>query len=248
LQKKDGHHKFQQMNKVSPLRKLGNLEVLEIPPNPGGGYVVVFHGFASSAHEVLPFARLLSTPPGTGWIFPQGPLKVSDGGIPGRGWFPLDVAILDSAMREGRHLDMSGVTPEGFKRARIMATEMIAELKVPASRIVLLGFSQGAMVATDLALRMSERVAGLVILSGSLLNKDLWQERAKTKVGLPFFQSHGDSDPVLGVQYAKALEEVLIGGGLKGQLNIFRGGHEIPQEIVHKLGQFLGKILTPQNQ
>ena len=235
------------MNKLSPLKKIGPFDVLEIPPNPGGAYVVVFHGYGASAQDLTSLAPLLNAPPGTGWIFAQGPLKVSDGGIAGRAWFPLDVTLLDAAMREGRHIDMSGYTPEGLKRARVMAIEMIAELKIPPSKLVLMGFSQGAMLATDLALRMSEKVAGLGILSGTLLNKELWQEKAKTKVGLPFFQSHGESDTLLGVEYAKKLEEILIGAGLKGQLHIFRGGHEVPQEIVHKLSQFLRKILTPQN-
>jgi phospholipase/carboxylesterase len=235
------------MNKVSSFKKLGPLDVLEIPAQPGASYIVVFHGYGADAKDLLSFAHLLNAPTGTGWIFAQGPLKVSDSGIAGRAWFPLDLAYLDNAMREGRHIDMSGITPEGLKRARVMATEMIGELKVPASRLVLMGFSQGAMVATDLALRMSEKIAGLGILSGTLLNKELWGQRAKTKVGLEFFQSHGESDALLGVQYAKALEELLIGAGLKGQLNIFRGGHEVPQEIVHKLGQFLRKVLTPQN-
>jgi phospholipase/carboxylesterase len=232
---------------VQKLRKLGPLDVIEIPGNPAGYYVIVFHGFGADAYDLLPLERVLNAPPGTGWVFPQGVIKVSDGGIAGRAWFPINVERFDQTMREGGYTDMSGSTPEGLKKARVAAEEMIAALGVPYSRLVIMGFSQGAMLATDIALRAREKVAGLVILSGSLLNKDLWKEKALAKAGLPFFQSHGDQDALLSPEHAQNLEKVLVEGGLKGQLHIFRGGHEVPQEIIHKLGAFLRKVLTPQN-
>jgi len=232
---------------VQKLRKLGPFDVIEIPGNPAGPYVIVFHGFGADAYDLLSLERVLNAPSGTGWLFPQGVLKVSDGGISGRAWFPINVEKFDQNMRDGIYADMSGSTPEGLKKARTQAEEMIGALGVPYSRLVIMGFSQGAMLATDLALRAPEKVAGLVILSGSLLNKDLWKEKAKTKAGLPFFQSHGDQDALLSLEHAQDLEKVLVENGLKGQLHSFRGGHEVPQEIIHKLGVFLRKVLTPQN-
>jgi len=229
---------------MQKLRKLGPLDVIEIPGQPGGACIIVFHGFGADAYDLLSLERVLNAPPGTGWIFAQGIIKVSDGGISGRAWFPINVEDFDQTMREGKYTDMSGATPEGLKKARIQAEEMIAALGVPYSRLVIMGFSQGAMLATDIALRSPEKVAGLVILSGTLLNKDLWKEKALKKSGLPFFQSHGDSDALLSVEHAQALEKILVDAGLKGQLHIFRGGHEVPQEIIHKLGAFLRKVLT----
>jgi phospholipase/carboxylesterase len=235
------------MSKILPLKKIGPLDVMQIPAQPGGGYIVVFHGYGADAPDLISFSQLLQVPPGTGWIFAQGPLKVSDGGIAGRAWFPLDVEKLDQQMRSGEYYDFSKETPTGLKKIRIQAMEMIKALEVPSSRLVVMGFSQGAMVATDIALRMPEKIAGLGILSGALLNKDLWKEKALTKVGLPFFQSHGINDSLLSVSSAQGLEKLLIESGLKGHLDSFRGGHEVPQEIIFKLNQFLRKVLTPQN-
>ena len=104
------------MSKAGSLRKIGNFEAVEIPGQPGGLCVVVFHGYGADAFDLLSFQRLLGAPPGTTWLFPQGPLKVSDGGIAGRAWFPIDVEALDAAMREGTHRDMSKITPPGLNR------------------------------------------------------------------------------------------------------------------------------------
>ena len=57
-------------------------------------------------------------------------------------------------------------------------------------RIVLGGFSQGAMVATDVALRLEEPPAALVVLSGTLLCQDEWRRRAVWRF------SHGDQQHV----------------------------------------------------
>ena len=235
------------MARASQLKKIGPLEVIEVPGSPTGPVIVLFHGYGANAYDLLSLVNLVSTPPGTAWFFVQGDLKVVDGGFEGRAWFPLDVQALDRAMMENRFLDFSNLSPQGLKQIREKVLEMLNTLKMSSSRLVLMGFSQGAMLATDLALRLPEKIAGLVILSGNLINKDLWREKAKTKVGLHFFQSHGDQDQLLDIKQAENLNELLTTAGLKGQYHPFHGGHEIPQEIIYKLGVFLKKIFTPQN-
>ena len=63
-----------------------------------------------------------------------------------------------------------------------------------------------------------------MILSGTLLDENRWTPLASKHKGLPFIQSHGDNDPLLGIQDAKKLEKILIQNGLEGQLYIFHGG------------------------
>jgi phospholipase/carboxylesterase len=173
---------------------------------------------------------------------------VSDGGIAGRAWFEIPVDRLDEAMREGTHIDMASFTPPGMKQVRENALAMLDALKIPFSQTVLVGFSQGAMLAADLALRAPEKPMALVILSSNIINGDVWREKAKTKAGLPFFQSHGTRDPLLGYQYAQDLEKLLKDSGLRGQLVTFEGGHEVPQEVIYKLNQFLKSVMTARER
>jgi phospholipase/carboxylesterase len=97
-------------------------------------------------------------------------------------------------------------------------------------------------------LRADTPSAALVILSGALLNRDLWIEKAKSKKGIPFFQSHGVVDTVIGINQARDLEKVLTAAGLTGQLQEFDGGHEIPQEVIFELNRFLKKVYSKIEQ
>jgi phospholipase/carboxylesterase len=125
-----------------------------------------------------------------------------------------------------------------------MALEMIDKLNVPPERLVLGGFSQGAMLATELVLRMPTPPAGLAILSGTLVNEVDWKERATKLKGFQFFQAHGQRDTVLGFKQAKRLETLLREAGWVGQLQEFAGGHEIPSEVIIRLGAYLRKVTS----
>lgn len=129
-----------------------------------------------------------------------------------------------------------------------MGEHLIAELDIPLSKLFLGGFSQGAILATEIALNAVEKPAGLVILSGTLINEKNWNHLAHLRAGMPFFQSHGERDPLLPLERAKALEQLLQKGGLKGKLSTFPGGHEIPPKILGELKGFFEARLNPLSQ
>ena len=108
--------------------------------------------------------------------------------------------------------------------------------------MILGGFSQGAVVATEMALQAKKNIAGLMILSGTLINEKAWSSLCTSKKGLPFFQSHGKSDPLLPYKRAERLESILEKGGLVGSLNGFSGGHEIPPATLEQMRSFLNSI------
>jgi phospholipase/carboxylesterase len=95
------------------------------------------------------------------------------------------------------------------------------------------------MLATDLYLRAPETPAGLVIMSGTLLRQEEWKKHVPARNGQRFFQSHGSTDPVLGIKQAQKLETLLTQNGMKGSLLTFRGGHEIPGAVITKIGDYL---------
>lgn len=92
---------------------------------------------------------------------------------------------------------------------------------------MLVGFSQGGMLATDLALEWSERVAGVASLSGGPLDEERWVRRARARP-LPIFLSHGRVDPLLVFGAAERLSERLEDAGLDVTWVPFEGRHEIP--------------------
>ena len=64
------------------------------------------------------------------------------------------------------------------------------------------GYSQGAMVASEVAFQTDLEIAGLVLLSGTLVDEAAWERQFHTRRGAPVFLSHGRSDPVLPFEVA----------------------------------------------
>jgi phospholipase/carboxylesterase len=58
------------------------------------------------------------------------------------------------------------------------------------------------------------------------------------------FQSHGTQDPLLPFVMAERLRDELMKAGLSVEWRSFRGGHEIPEPIVHQMSAFMTKVLT----
>lgn len=227
------------MTKTSKVVRFGNLDAIEVPnPDPNALIVVCLHGYGADMRDLAPLAAELETRRPLAWIFPDAHETLDWGG---RAWFPIDVAAFEEAQRTGNARDHSLAEPPGLEWAREELQRFIQGLGVPWEKIVLMGFSQGAMLAVDLAARAESMPAGVAILSGTLVDKKKLAELAPRMKGMPFFQSHGSVDPILDFAQARALEKILTEAGWKGQLRRFEGGHAIPGEILEALAAWLEK-------
>lgn len=207
-------------------RRLGSLETLDLTVSEDAPTVVLFHGFGADMADLAQLAQVVQTGRPCNWVFPNGHLEVDiGGGFTGRGWFPLRLAELQQKMASGEGVDFVNVAPPGMKRARENALAMLEALKRPLDRIVIGGFSQGAMLAIETTLALKENPAGVVILSGSLIDAENWKTKAPAHKGLRFFQSHGMYDQVLNIKPAQQLERLLTEAGWQGKLTPFHGAH-----------------------
>jgi phospholipase/carboxylesterase len=109
---------------------------------------------------------------------------------------------------------------------------------------VLGGFSQGAMLSLDVALRTSRPLAGLVLMSSTLIAAGEWTPLFPTRRGLSVLESHGRDDPLLPFALAELLRDLLRHAGLEITWVPFRGGHAIPDVVLDALSAFLRAVLT----
>lgn len=102
-------------------------------------------------------------------------------------------------------------------------------------------YTQGAMVALDAALSLSETLGGVVAVSGLPLTVDTWAGWAKRHGGkLAVWQAHGRADMLLPFQAAEWLRDLLRNGGVAHTFEAHGGGHDFgPPETLHKLSAFL---------
>ncbi|KYG66067.1 serine esterase [Bdellovibrio bacteriovorus] len=225
------------------MRQLGKINCLEINNDDNAPWVILFHGYGADCNDLFSLGDMISTKKTYNYLFPNGILEVPIGpGWTGRAWWPIDMMEIQRAAEQGTHRDFSQNTPKGMDKAYQAASEMIRQMKIPWNKIILGGFSQGAMLATELYLRAPETPAGLAILSGTLLHQEEWKKLIPARTGQRFFQSHGQLDTVLGFKQAQQLETLLNQNGMKGSLLGFRGAHEIPGPVLLKLGEYLNSL------
>jgi phospholipase/carboxylesterase len=215
----------------------------------GGGdgpVVVLLHGFGAPGDDLVPLWRVLAAPAGTRFVFPVAPVDLGRQFMGGRAWWRID---LEERMRRqalGEKGDLSEV-PEGLDGARGQVDAMLDDvertLRPPPGKIVLGGFSQGAMLALDTALRSTRALAGVVLLSGTHVAADEWAACYPARRGLPVFMSHGQADEILPFAVSEGLRDVLIAHGLPVDWVPFRGGHAIPPAVIDGVGTFLRKTI-----
>jgi phospholipase/carboxylesterase len=216
----------------------------------GGGngpVVILLHGFGAPGDDLVVLGDVLAVPKGTRFLFPEGHLSLTMGFGDSRAWWFIDMARIQADRAAGRIRDLSRETPQGLVPAR---EQMLTFLKgveqnlgVDPRKTVFGGFSQGAMLSCDALLHTDRPYAGLVQLSGNLVSQPVWGPLMLKRKELPVFQSHGTQDPILPYIGAERLRDALSQAGLAVEWHRFRGGHEIPEPVVQRLGVFLAKVL-----
>ncbi len=217
----------------------------------GGGngpVVMLLHGFGAPGDDLVPLADVIDVPIGTRWLFPEAPLSLNMGFGDSRAWWIIDFARIQEDRAAGRVRDLSVEIPQGLALARERFLAFLKELPrqfpIDYTKTVIGGFSQGAMLTCDAILHTDYPFGGLVQLSGNLLARAVWAPRMPTRKGLPVFQSHGTQDDILPHIGAERLRDALNQSGLAVEWHSFRGGHEIPEAVLRRLGPFITKRLA----
>lgn len=216
--------------------RLGQLQALKRPGDDEKTVVILLHGFGADAGDLFPLADFLD--PEGQWTFvcPQAPLEVPIGpGWTGRGWFPISLRELEAGV------DFTQIRPPGLNESNELVREMIFHLN--PERLILGGFSQGAMVATDVALSDPDSVKGLMLYSGVLLDQPGWTKKASGLKSKPVLQSHGLHDQVLPFKAGQRLFELIQQAGAETSFVSFPGAHEIPMAVLRKSQEFLNTVL-----
>src|SRR5262245_14861854 len=211
--------------------------------------VVLCHGYGAPGTDLVGLAQpLLAVGAGTSkkpvFIFPGAPLDLAERGMPGgRAWWPVDLDRLINRRTPELLDQFRRGCPDGLIPARERLLALLEEagqhFGLTADRFLLGGFSQGAMLTTDVALRLKKRPAGLCILSGALTNEPEWRRLANERGPLAVMQSHGRHDSILPFPMAASLRDLLLDAGADLDFLAFDGDHEIPLEVLHRLAHFI---------
>ncbi len=218
------------------LRSCGSLQAYEFFENPDGKWVILFHGFGADASDLASLKEAFRFTKPCNWLFPNGPLSVPiSPGYSGRAWWNIRLSDLSN--------DWSTARPDGLEQAVNQVFKMISSMKFQWKDLIIGGFSQGAMLATEVFLKAPETPAGLICLSGTMLSEKQWSEMVPARKGSTIFMSHGEADQVLPHKGSIQLQKFFEKHEIKTQFASFRGAHEIPQSVLDKMGAYIKERL-----
>lgn len=192
--------------------------------------IIALHGWGASAHDLFGLAPLLYG--GEALVLaPEGPIAFPVGpGLDGHGWFPLSGGgPPDPAAFAQGAADVESFLEYAFER-----------YPIDRGRVLLLGFSQGGVMAYDAFLRRPERFAGLAALS-SWLAPALVEAHPPTEAeaGKPVLVMHGTRDSMIGIDRAHVARELLAERKLELTYREFEMGHEINGEALQVLASWI---------
>lgn len=218
------------------------LETIEFETGPQpGATIIVLHGLGADGNDFEPIAQQLDlTAIGdVRFVFPHAPIMpvTINNGFRMRAWY--DIVGADLARWEDE---------AGLRRSLAAVEELLALEKqrgVPAHRIVLAGFSQGAAMALLTGLRHRERLAGIAALSGYLpLAATTQAERSDASALTPIFMGHGIQDNVVVVGRGWASQAALAALGYPVQWHEYPMAHSVSMEEIADLNRWLLDVLA----
>ncbi len=198
--------------------------------------VIMLHGLGSNGQDLISLAPILSSyVPDAVFISPDAPFTCDmvPAGYPNSyQWFSLQDRDPKKML-------------EGVKVAFPLIAEFIEDqakrYEIDYENIALLGFSQGTMTALYTAMRLKQKVAGVLGYSGALIgdcsSKDLHK--------IPVCLIHGKSDDVVPVAAWEMAKESLISNGFdfSGHTTDYLT-HSIDQAGIESGGEFLRSVFA----
>ena len=194
-----------------------------------GHLVVLLHGYGADGNDLIGLAPLFAQlMPDVVFHAPNAP-HPCEGNPFGYQWF--GISRLDPAIA------LAGVQSAAPALDAFLDDTMAAH-GLDESKTVLLGFSQGTMMALHVGLRRRKQLAGIIGFSGMLAGAELLQSQVKHKP--PVLLIHGDADEMLPHTLTQRAAQALQGAGLEVGLHIAQGvGHSIDDTGLQLAARFL---------
>jgi predicted esterase len=174
--------------------------------------MILIHGRGAGAADIMTLGAEL-THPGVAYLAPQAA---------GNAWYPNPF----TAPMESNEPYLSSALEVV---ASLLAT---IEKSVPAERVILLGFSQGACLTLEFAARNARRYGGIAGLSGGLIGPDGTPRDYPGRFdGTPAFLGCSDVDPHIRKDRVTEAAEVLERMGAKVRATLYPGmGHTVNED------------------
>lgn len=172
--------------------------------------VIAIHGRGAGAADIVSLARAIDLPD-VAWLAPEASSHT---------WYPY--SFLTPVEQNQPFLDSAISVVGGL-------LQHLVDSGIPATQVVLLGFSQGACLASEFVARHPRRYGGLVVFSGGLIGAEIDPTAYSGSLeGTPVFGGCSDIDPHIPLERFEITGQVLAGMGAAVDFRVYPGmGHTI---------------------
>ena len=189
--------------------------------------IIALHGYGSNPFNMIELLKVLNIdkadcffPPGNISPFPNDDLS--------KAWFSIPFT-------------------SNLNKEIVISREIIlSKLKSIVNsydKIVLLGFSQGAMMCLDIMVNISKPVSGVICLSGLNINIDNNINIDKAYKKTPIFVGHGINDEIIDMESSKTSFEFITKKGFKIDWNEYNMAHEVVEKELEDIRSFFERLI-----
>ena len=197
------------------------------------GVVVLVHGYGSNGDDLISLAAMIQPSlPNLAFVAPDAP-----GMLPqmanARQWWPIE-----SFSQVERATGAAAAAPQldAFLDAELAMTGLKAD------RLLLVGFSQGTMMALQVGLRRPDRLAGIIGISGMLVAADRLEAEIRSRP--PVLLIHGTQDAVVPFRSLDLASKALDASGVPVETHVAPGvGHSVDQTGLAAAAAFASRVL-----
>jgi len=206
--------------------------VVYYPPRKAEKYatVVALHGRGTDENDLIPLVHSLGLTDAL-LISPRAPAPFEFGG--GFAWYDVGQEGVPNAQSFGASLDL----------LRRFMDEIRAGYPVDRQRVILLGFSQGTVMAYSVALLDPASFLGIAALSGYIPQESGLPLAVEDLRRFSVFVSHGVYDQIIPVRLARESAELLKKAGARVEYREYPMGHEVSEKTVRDLSAWIKNLL-----
>lgn len=205
----------------------GNTVHAGADPESASGAMIMIHGRGATAESIIPLAD----------EFGEHNLHLAAPQASGFQWYPY--SFLAPVERNEPGLS------SGLQAIHDIRTELNRK-GVPDEKIIILGFSQGACLASEYAARHPARFGGLIVFSGGLIGDELQPEEYTGSLdGTPVFMGCSDIDPHIPAERVHESSKILQKLGADVKKSIYPGmGHTINEDEIRNGKEIIESMIS----
>ncbi len=218
------------------------IEAIELNPKTAPiGSIIWLHGLGADGNDFVPIVSELNLPDTLPlrFVFPHAPMMpvTINNGYVMRAWYDIVSMLPD------HHADQSGIDASIAQLHDLIHHE--EKLGIPTEKIILAGFSQGAVIALTTGLTFRKRLGGILALSGYLPQPEkILNDPNSANHTTPIFLAHGREDMVVPYFLGETVHQQLQKKSFPVSWHSYVMGHSVCAEEVLDIAKWLKSVFT----